>query len=111
MPGEYRNIDYLIGSDYDDILVGDVLGGMTFTGRGGDDTFVVHGGGNRIVFNDGDFVDPDSGEITTKYIHGLTTAREARDFNLKNYQPAYLGAMEGCVSSPMCWTFQTWMAT
>lgn len=99
-PGEYRNIDYLIGSDYDDILVGDVLGGMTFTGRGGDDTFVVHGGGNRIVFNDGDFVDPDSGEITTKYIHGLTTAREARDFNLKNYQPAYLGGYGGLRIEP-----------
>lgn len=99
-PGEYRNIDYLIGSDYDDILVGDVLGGMTFTGRGGNDTFVVHGGGNRIVFNDGDFVDPDSGEITTKYIHGLTTAREARDFNLKNYQPAYLGGYGGLRIEP-----------
>ncbi len=99
-PGEYRNIDYLIGSDYDDILVGDVLGGMTFTGRGGNDTFVLHGGGNRIVFNDRDFVDPDSGEITTKYIHGLTTAREARDFNLKNYHPAYLGGYGGLRIEP-----------
>ncbi len=98
--GEYRNIDYVIGSDYDDILVGDVLGGMTFTGRGGNDTFVVHGGGNRIVFNDGNFADPDSGEITTKFIHGLTTAREARDFNLKHYQPAYLGGYGGLRIEP-----------
>lgn len=98
--GEFRNIDYVIGSDYDDILVGDVLGGMTFTGRGGNDTFVVHGGGNRIVFNDGDFTDPDSGEITTKFIHGLTTAREARDFNLKHYYPAYLGGYGGLRIEP-----------
>ena len=98
--GEYRNIDYVIGSDYDDILVGDVLGGMTFTGRGGNDTFVVHGGGNRIVFNDGDFADPDSGEITTKFIHGLTTVREARDFDLKHYQPAYLGGYGGLRIEP-----------
>ncbi|WYX20984.1 hypothetical protein WJ973_07650 [Achromobacter xylosoxidans] len=107
---EYRNIDYVIGSDHDDIFVGDVLGGMTFTGRGGNDTFVVHGGGNRIVFNDGDFADPGTGEITTKFIHGLTTAREARDFNLKYYQPAYMGGFGGCGSSRMCWIFQIWMA-
>ena len=97
---EYRNIDYVIGSDHDDIFVGDVLGGMTFTGRGGNDTFVVHGGGNRIVFNDGDFADPGTGEITTKFIHGLTTAREARDFNLKYYQPAYMGGFGGLRIEP-----------
>lgn len=85
----YRNIDYIIGSRHDDIIIGDVLGGMTITGGAGNDTFVLHGGGNRVMFNDGDFAAPESGEITTKFIHGLTTGSEADHFNVQRYLPNY----------------------
>ncbi len=85
----YRNIDYIIGSRHDDIIIGDALGGMTITGGAGNDTFVLHGGGNRLVFNDGDFAAPGSGEITTKFIHGLTTGSEADHFNVQRYLPNY----------------------
>lgn len=85
----YRNIDYIIGSRHDDIIIGDALGGMTVTGGAGNDTFVLHGGGNRVVFNDGDFAAPGSGEITTKFIHGLTTGSEADHFNVQRYLPNY----------------------
>lgn len=83
----YRNIDYIIGSRHDDTIIGDALGGMTITGGAGNDTFVLHGGGNRVVFNDGDFAAPESGEITTKFIHGLTTGAEADHFNVQRYLP------------------------
>lgn len=86
----YKNIDYIIGSSYDDIIVGDMLGGVTMTGGAGNDTFVLHGGGNRVIFNDGDFASPGSGEITTKFVHGLTTGSEADDFNARHYAPQYL---------------------
>ncbi|QQB38087.1 hypothetical protein I6I07_10370 [Achromobacter deleyi] len=85
----YRNIDYIIGSRHDDIIIGDALGGMTITGGAGNDTFVLHGGSNRLVFNDGDFAAPGSGEITTKFIHGLTTGSEADHFNVQRYLPNY----------------------
>lgn len=85
----YRNIDYIIGSRHDDIIIGDALGGMTITGGAGNDTFVLHGGGNRLVFNDGDFAAPGSGEITTKFIHGLTTGSEADHFNVQRYIPNF----------------------
>lgn len=85
----YRNIDYIIGSRHDDIIIGDALGGMTITGGAGNDTFVLHGGGNRVVFNDGDFAAPESEEITTKFIHGLTTGSEADHFNVQRYLPNY----------------------
>lgn len=85
----YRNIDYIIGSRHDDIIIGDALGGMTITGGAGNDTFVLHGGSNRVVFNDGDFAAPESGEITTKFIHGLTTDSEADHFNVQRYIPNF----------------------
>ncbi|ANF56625.1 hypothetical protein A5892_03380 [Halotalea alkalilenta] len=89
---KYKNIDYIIGSAFDDIIIGDLLGGMTISGGSGNDTIVVHGGGNRIVFRDEDFTTPGSGEgITTKYIHGLTTEDEAYYFNGRNYIPESMG--------------------
>ncbi len=83
----FKNIDMIIGSAYDDILVGDWLGGITMTGGGGNDEFVVHGGNNRIIFMDGDFSDPYSGDVTLKTIHGLLVKSQTDIFNNKYYLP------------------------
>lgn len=71
---EYKNIDMVIGNAYDDVLIGDWLGGLTMTGGMGNDIFVIHGGSNRIVFNDSDFLAPNAEGMTTKQVHGLVTA-------------------------------------
>ncbi|WP_427029001.1 hypothetical protein [Halomonas sp. H2] len=60
------------------------MGGM------GDDIFVIHGGSNCIVFNDGGFITPNEEGITRKEVHGLVTIHESKVFNFRNYVP-YLG--------------------
>lgn len=86
--GEYRNINLVIGSPYNDIIVGDWIGGNTLTGGYGDDIFVIHGGSNTIRFYDTDFSNP--GEvIVRKTVHGLTLGKEALYFNGPNYNPTH----------------------
>ncbi|KIP97950.1 MULTISPECIES: hypothetical protein [Pseudomonas] len=86
--GEYRNIDLVIGSSYNDILVGDWLGGNTLTGGYGNDIFVVHGGSNVIKFYDTDFSSPGE-DLVKKSVHGLTLQMEAVYFNSMNYAPDF----------------------
>lgn len=88
---QYETIDFVIGSGFDDVFVGDIMGGMVFTGGAGQDYFVVNGGSNRIVFRDGDFLSPDSEGITTKFVHGMTTVGEAAAFNAMAYTPSGWG--------------------
>ncbi|WP_437880102.1 hypothetical protein [Pseudomonas sp. LRF_L74] len=84
---EYKNIDIIIGSPWNDVLVGDWIGGNTISGGYGNDHIVVHGGSNVIKFYDSDFSLPGE-ELITKTVHGLTLAQEAEYFNGMNYTPS-----------------------
>lgn len=85
--GDYKNIDVIIGSQWDDVLVGDWIGGNTISGGYGNDHIVVHGGSNTIKFYDSDFSLPGE-ELIAKTIHGFTLAEEAEYFNGMNYTPS-----------------------
>ncbi|ANF59162.1 hypothetical protein [Halotalea alkalilenta] len=89
----YENIDILIGSDHDDWLVGNLLGGTTLMGGAGDDVFEVRGGSNRVLFREGDFNDPGAESITSKTIHGFIGYAEAYWFNYISYIPNNLSFM------------------